>query len=192
MAEWTTTVATVTWTSVDDPSVAWVTNIGPVTVNGGSGAVDSVNGETGAVEVPVAIYYYESLSTQPWVQPDADFGESASGNVHGHVTRTDTYWADATITFYAEVTVATPGTGAPQFLVREVFQSLDTEFNNWYWGWSTPNSRAQVHGQIGGLPFVGFVDRTGAILDADGNAVSRVIQTGDYLAGTISGVFQND
>jgi hypothetical protein len=144
-------------------------------------------------DLPVAIYYYESLSTQPWVQPDADFGASASGNVHGHVTRTDTYWADATITFYAEVTVTTPGTGVPQFLIREVFQSIDPEFNNWYWGWSTPSDlRCPVNGQIGGLPFVGTVRRNGDILDADGNAISRVLQTGDWLAGTVTGVFQND
>jgi hypothetical protein len=45
MAEWTTTVATVTWTSVDDPSVAWVTNIGPVTVEGGD-AVGALTGLT--------------------------------------------------------------------------------------------------------------------------------------------------
>jgi len=32
---WTATVATVTWTSVDDPSVTWVVNTGPVTVTGG-------------------------------------------------------------------------------------------------------------------------------------------------------------
>jgi hypothetical protein len=137
-------------------------------------------------------YYYSSLSTQPWVQTDADFGASADGNVHGHVTRTDNYYADATITFVAEVTVTTPGTGAPQFLIREVFQSIDPEYSNWYWGWSNPNVRASVHGQIGGLPFVGFVDRDGAILDADGNAISRVLVTGDYLVGTVTGVFQND
>jgi hypothetical protein len=138
-------------------------------------------------------YYYQSLSTQPWVQTDADFGASASGNVHGHVTRTDNYYAQATITFYAEVTVTTPGTGAPLFLVREAFQSLDPEFNNWYWGWSTPSDlRCSVNGQIGGLPFTGFVRRNGDILDADGNAISRVLQTGDWLAGSVTGVFQND
>jgi hypothetical protein len=137
-------------------------------------------------------YYYEALTTQPWVQDGADFGAAADGNVHGHVTRTDNYYADATITFVAEATVTTPGTGAPQFFVREVFQSLDPEFNNWYWGWSNPTVRVSVHGTLGGLPFVGFVDRDGNILDADGSTISRVIQTGDHLIGTVTGVFQND
>jgi hypothetical protein len=137
-------------------------------------------------------YYEDSVAVQPWVQADADFGVSSAVTAHGHVTRIDNYYAQATVTFTSAVDVVTPGTGAPQFFIRDVFRSLDPGFAGWYWGWSTPDSRCSVHGQIGGLPFVGFVDRGGSLLDVDGNTLSRVLVTGDYLIGTVTGVFQND
>lgn len=136
-------------------------------------------------------YYYSGITTQPWVQADSELGAS-SGIVYGHVTRTDDYFVDANITFSVSVNVVTPGSGQPLFLIREVFQSIDSAFSGWYWGWSNPNSRCPVHGQIGGIDFVGFVNRQGHILDADGNIIIRVLQDGDYLIGTVTGVFQND
>lgn len=137
-------------------------------------------------------YYYSNLTTQPWLQENADFGTEANGIVYGHVTRTNNYWAQANINFEATVNVVTPGGGPVLFYVREIFQSLDPSFNGWYWGWSNPNIRTSVHGQLGGLPFVGFVNRDGSVLDLDGNSITRVVQTGDYLIGTVTGVFQND
>ena len=137
-------------------------------------------------------YYEDSIAVQPWVQTDADFGVSSTVTAHGHVTRTSTWWAHATITFRSDVEVVTPGTGSPRFYIREFFRSFHADFANWYWGWNNPDSRCSVHGQIAGLPFVGFVDRDGYILDADGAIVSRVLQTGDYLIGNVTGVFQND
>jgi hypothetical protein len=147
----------------------------------------SVEGATGG-----AIYYDSSIAVQPWVQTDADFGVSSAVTAHGHVTRTGAYWADATITFYSTVDVTTPGTGQPRFYVREFIRSFDADFSGWQWGWNNPVARCPVNGLIGGLPFVGFVDNDAFILDADGNAISRVLQTGDWLAGTVTGVFQND
>lgn len=38
MTTWTTNVNTVTWQAVDDPSIVWEVNLGPVTVIGGGGA----------------------------------------------------------------------------------------------------------------------------------------------------------
>lgn len=137
-------------------------------------------------------HYEASIAVQPWQQDGADFGVSATVTAHGHVTRTDAYWADATITFYSTVDVTTPGTGQPRFYVREFIRSFDADFAGWQWGWNDPVARCPVNGLIGGLPFVGFVDNDGYILDADGTAISRVLQTGDNLSGTVTGVFQND
>jgi hypothetical protein len=138
-------------------------------------------------------YYDDSIAVQPWVQTDADFGVSATVTAHGYVTRTETWLADATITFASYVDVTTPGTGAPQFFIREMIRSFSADFAGWYWGWNSPSDlRCEVHGQIGGFPFTGFVNRSGNILDANGDTVSRVLVTGDYLTGTVTGVFQND
>jgi len=139
------------------------------------------------------IYYDSSIAVQPWVQTDADFGVSSTVTAHGHVTRTNPYWAEVTLTFHSVVDVTTPGTGAPQFLVRKLLGSFDADFSNWYWGWSTPSDlRCSVWGQIAGLPFTGFVSRQGYILDANGDTITRVLVSGDYLRGTVTGVFQND
>ena len=137
-----------------------------------------------------AVYYQNTIAVQPWEQTGADFGASASAFVAAHVIQSSSLIVHATVTFTCTLAVTTPGTGAPQFFVREMFRSLD--FDGWFWGWNSPNVRCSVHGLIGGLPFVGFVDRTGSILDADGNEISRVLVTGDWLAGTATGVFQND
>jgi len=142
---------------------------------------------------PTAIYYDSSIAVQPWVQTDGDFGVSSTVTAHGHVTRTNEYWADVTLTFHSVVDVTTPGTGAPQFLIRRLLGSFDADFSNWYWGWNTPSDlRCAVWGQIAGLPFTGFVNRSGYILDANGDTITRVLVSGDYLRGTVTGVFQND
>ena len=138
-------------------------------------------------------YYESSIAVQPWAQTDADFGAVAEGSARGHVSRTNSYWGDATITFHFAVDVVTPGTGEPRFYIREMIRSLHADFSGWYWGWGNPSSlRCPVHGQIAGLPFTGFVNRSGYILDANGDSLSRVLVTGDYLIGTVIGVFQND
>ena len=138
-------------------------------------------------------YYESSVAVQPWVQTDADFGVSTAVTAYGFVTQINNYLANVTLTFESTVTVTTPGTGIPQFEINSVFRSLDAAFSGWAWGWSDPSSlRCSVHGQIGGLAFTGFVNRDGFILDANGDTLSRVIQTGDTLVGVVTGVFQND
>jgi len=145
-------------------------------------------------------YYFSStLANLPWSQGNASFDSPGYGNVYGVVTSTDNPWIKlATFHFYVTANVETVDNtnDVPRLYVSTLFQSLNIGeggFAGWQWGYSYGDPlRADVYGAIGGLPFIGKVLRDGSLVDADGAVVYRTIQSGDYLCGTVTGVFQYD
>lgn len=137
-------------------------------------------------------YDWGNITAQPFVQGSADLG-APSGDVNAIVTLTSNpYYVQASMFFRATVsTTSTDSVSLPKFFVHPIFQSLDAKWAGW--AWQVDNAaRASVYGELGGLPFVGFIQRNGDILDANGDTFLVTLTAGDYLVGTITGVFQND
>lgn len=145
---------------------------------------------------PNLYYSNDNIATVPIRQGGADIS-LAAGSVYGTVNTTRQSWVvNATITFDLQITVATPGSGDTHLDVYALFQALDERWSGWAWGWGggIKDLRAYgLHGTLGGQPWHGSVDRNGSYLrDMDGQIVSDVLQTGDNIHGTITGLFQND
>lgn len=141
-----------------------------------------------------ATYYPQTpIGVQPWAQGDISLG-APQGDTDAVVVNTDDpYFVQATINFTATADVQTAATtGAPLFLIDAIFRSVDVAFSGWIWGLGGQSLTARVEGILGGLPFVGSVDRDGQILDADGNQLFRTVTNGDTLTGTITGLFNAD
>lgn len=138
-------------------------------------------------------YNQNTLDYQPWSQGDIDLDDPSGAADAVVVYTNNVYFVQATMNFVATADVlAEATTGDPLFQIGAIFQSLDSPFINWIWGFSGQVLTTPVHGTFGGLPFVGSVDRDGRILDADGNQLFRTIKDGDTLAGTITGLFNAD
>jgi hypothetical protein len=171
----------------------------------GEGPRIKVCGEPPAVTVSVTtgagggggalVYYYPQtpIGEQPWAQGDISLGAPQGDTDAVVVSTDDPYFVQATVNFTATADVQSAATvGDPLFLIDAIFRSVDAAFSGWIWGLSGQQVTTPVAGTFGGLPFVGSVNRSGQILDADGNQVFRTITNGDTLSGTITGLFNAD
>ncbi|MFZ4431555.1 MAG: hypothetical protein ACOYOQ_00010 [Microthrixaceae bacterium] len=143
---------------------------------------------------PLSQYHYNGVvSVNPWSQGTADLGV-VDVFVSGVVTPTNNiYFVQATFDFRAGVSSTSTDPEATATLsVSKLFRALDPDtYAGWYWSY-VYGAVTPVDGVYGGLPFNGFVNGSGNIVDADGATVARPLIAGDYLSGTITGVFSND
>lgn len=141
---------------------------------------------------PRALYGDGSFVNPPLVQGASEITVN-TGYCFGTIIPSDNqYVVQACLTFEVEIAVGTPDASTVRFLTPEAIRAVNSNYAGWQWGWSGRPQRASVFGTIGGLPWIGYMDRDGYLLDADGNQITTVLQTGDRLSGTLEGIFQND